>query len=59
MSQILSVARHPVAALGNAAPACLALTLGAFIIYGVGFAAPAAIHNAAHDVRHAYAFPCH
>jgi cobalt transporter subunit CbtB len=36
-----------------------AVVLGAFVILGVGFAAPAAIHNAAHDVRHAYAFPCH
>jgi cobalt transporter subunit CbtB len=29
------------------------------VIFGVGFAGPATIHNAAHDVRHAFAFPCH
>ncbi|MBV9151878.1 MAG: CbtB-domain containing protein, partial [Alphaproteobacteria bacterium] len=23
------------------------------------FAGPTTIHNAAHDVRHAFAFPCH
>lgn len=32
---------------------------GLFLIYGVGFAQPAAIHNAAHDARHSFAFPCH
>jgi cobalt transporter subunit CbtB len=25
----------------------------------VGFAGPAALHEAAHDSRHAIAFPCH
>jgi len=35
------------------------MLLGAFILYGVGFAGPAALHNAAHDVRHAFTFPCH
>jgi cobalt transporter subunit CbtB len=40
-------------------PAVLAILFGALLIYGVGFAAPAAIHNAAHDVRHAFSFPCH
>lgn len=33
--------------------------LGLFVVYGVGFAAPAEVHNAAHDGRHAHAFPCH
>jgi cobalt transporter subunit CbtB len=37
----------------------LAILLGAFIVYGVGFASPMAIHNAAHDTRHSFAFPCH
>jgi cobalt transporter subunit CbtB len=36
-----------------------ALLLGVFIFYGVGFAPVEAIHNAAHDGRHAFAFPCH
>lgn len=30
-----------------------------FLIYGVGFAHPETIHNAAHDTRHAASFPCH
>ncbi len=41
------------------APAVFALVFGAFIILGVGFAQSSTIHNAAHDGRHALAFPCH
>ena len=36
-----------------------AFLLGAVILYGVGFANSAAVHNAAHDVRHTQVFPCH
>jgi cobalt transporter subunit CbtB len=59
MSYAISALRTPTASFAAAAPALLAIVLGAFLVLGVGFAAPAAIHNAAHDVRHAYAFPCH
>lgn len=41
------------------APAALAMLIGAFMIVGVGFAHSNTIHNAAHDTRHAFAFPCH
>lgn len=40
-------------------PAMAAILLGSFLVLGVGFAHPAALHNAAHDARHAFAFPCH
>ena len=40
-------------------PAILAIVLGICILYGVGFAQPQLIHDAAHDARHAFAFPCH
>ena len=36
-----------------------AVILGLAMIYGVGFAHMDVVHNAAHDVRHAFAFPCH
>ncbi len=36
-----------------------AMLLGSVLVYGVGFASPATIHNAAHDARHAFSFPCH
>ncbi len=37
----------------------LAMTLGIALVFLSGFAAPAVIHNAAHDWRHAHNFPCH
>lgn len=40
-------------------PALFALGFGALLVFGTGFAHPEVIHNAAHDVRHAFAFPCH
>jgi cobalt transporter subunit CbtB len=36
-----------------------AILLGSVLVYGVGFASPMTIHNAAHDSRHSFAFPCH
>jgi len=41
--------------------AVAALALGITIISAVGFlqGPSAAVHNAAHDTRHAFAFPCH
>ena len=33
--------------------------LGMVILYGVGFAGPDLIHNAAHDTRHSINTPCH
>ena len=44
---------------GRVLPAALAAVLGLFILYGAGIAQPEMIHDAAHDSRHAFAFPCH
>ena len=33
--------------------------IGTTILYAAGFAQSAALHDAAHDVRHASGFPCH
>ena len=41
------------------APVALALMAGLFLLYGAGFAQSATLHSAAHDARHAFAFPCH
>lgn len=46
-------------AASRVAPAVLAILFGAFLVLGTGFANPTTIHNAAHDGRHALAFPCH
>lgn len=43
----------------TALPAVAAILLGVFVLFGVGFAGSATIHNAAHDSRHSFAFPCH
>jgi len=37
----------------------LAMALGLFVIGMVGFSHIDVVHNAAHDVRHSNAFPCH
>lgn len=47
------------AGLGVVLPVALAALLGVFVVWGAGFAGSAVIHNAAHDARHAHAFPCH
>ncbi len=36
-----------------------AFALGAGLVFLVGFAQSAALHDAAHDTRHTLAFPCH
>lgn len=41
------------------AGAIFAFLLGLTLLYGLGFAGPAALHEAAHDGRHGLAFPCH
>jgi len=39
--------------------ATLAILFGVFLVFGAGLANPTTVHNAAHDARHALAFPCH
>jgi cobalt transporter subunit CbtB len=39
--------------------AIMAMALGLFVVGVVGFSDISIIHNAAHDVRHSNAFPCH
>ena len=55
------VAHLPVAAaqVGRLSQALMAMVLGVFIVGVVGFSHIDVIHNAAHDVRHSNAFPCH
>ena len=36
-----------------------ALAIGSLLIFVVGFSHLEIAHNAAHDARHAFAFPCH
>lgn len=39
--------------------ASLAFLLGVLLIYGIGFSHIEAVHDLAHDSRHALSFPCH
>ena len=39
--------------------ATVAFALGAVLLFAAGFAQPVVAHNAAHDTRHAFSFPCH
>jgi len=41
------------------APILLAALLGLAIVYVAGHVQAGALHDAAHDVRHATGFPCH
>ena len=40
-------------------PAVVALVFGVFVVLGAGFSNSQTVHDAAHDARHAFAFPCH
>ena len=39
--------------------AVFAVALGCFLVYLTGFAHTDALHNGAHNTRHALSFPCH
>ena len=41
------------------APVLFMTLLGGVLLFAAGHAQSAALHDAAHDVRHATGFPCH
>ena len=52
--------QHLVSDRARAVPAAIAaLIFGAFLVFGAGLAQSSTLHNAAHDGRHSFAFPCH
>ncbi|MBT6093599.1 MAG: CbtB-domain containing protein [Rhodospirillaceae bacterium] len=57
--QTQSQAQAVVEQTSSKLPAVVALVFGAFIVMGAGFANSQTVHDAAHDVRHAFAVPCH
>jgi len=58
MQQRTQVAQG-VSGVERATAGMLALLLGLFLVWGAGFANSQTIHDAAHDGRHSFAFPCH
>lgn len=57
-NQAVSQAK-PSAKVATLAQNAAALVFGMAVIFAVGFLPMDAAHNAAHDTRHAVAFPCH
>jgi cobalt transporter subunit CbtB len=41
------------------APALVTIAFGLVMLFCVGFLQVSAVHNGAHDTRHANGFPCH
>jgi cobalt transporter subunit CbtB len=54
-----SVTTASVSAVRSNLAATFTLFAGLALVAVVGFAPSVAVHNAAHDTRHAAAFPCH
>ncbi|RLQ87490.1 CbtB domain-containing protein [Notoacmeibacter ruber] len=61
MIQNSTAVTSPVAATRSTSLIALALSavLGLGVVFSVGLAQANALHDAAHDVRHANGFPCH
>ncbi|MCR6722948.1 CbtB domain-containing protein [Agrobacterium fabrum] len=60
MSNNLNTANSAVSVkTASVAQSLTAIVLGLFVVGFVGFSHVEAVHNAAHDTRHANAFPCH
>ncbi|NND48714.1 MAG: CbtB-domain containing protein [Rhizobiales bacterium] len=57
--QATSERQLPIAFANPRLAAALVFALGAFLVFGTGFAGSHTLHNAAHDSRHSFAFPCH
>lgn len=59
----IQVTQLPAAAatsqVGRLSQSLMAMVLGLFVVGMVGFSHIDVLHNAAHDVRHSNAFPCH
>ncbi|EPJ46466.1 MAG: hypothetical protein OFPII_20390 [Osedax symbiont Rs1] len=61
MQNVQSSTTHQTAsfAVSNTQQILVALGIGVALVLFIGFAPMELVHNAAHDARHAFAFPCH
>jgi cobalt transporter subunit CbtB len=60
MNETVGTLQRSVTSRAAVAPAALlALRVGAFLVFGAGFAGSEALHQAAHDARHTINTPCH
>jgi len=58
LSQTASATKVSITSLQNSQILSAAI-LGFIIMIGVGLSPMEVAHNAAHDTRHSFAFPCH
>ena len=58
-TNVLSLIQTRVIPWANVYAVSAAVLTSVFILAAIGFAGPEVIHNAAHDIRHGLAFPCH
>jgi cobalt transporter subunit CbtB len=58
-NQATIAATTRVAGISKGLQFATAFLLGVVMLYGAGFVQTSAVHNAAHDMRHAQGFPCH
>ena len=58
-SQIFIHEFAPIDARSRLTAAFFAALLGTFLVIGVGLSNADTLHNAAHDTRHSFTFPCH
>lgn len=56
---IQAVEQTPSVATSTVVAHVAAIAFGAIILFAVGFMPMVEAHNAAHDTRHSFAFPCH
>ncbi|HRF88620.1 MAG: CbtB-domain containing protein [Cellvibrionales bacterium] len=59
MTAATSTVSTQIAVRTGVLPALSSIAAGLLLIFAVGFSHMSAAHNAAHDTRHAAAFPCH
>jgi len=59
MQHVISAEKNHSLTLSTVIQIVSAITLGVALLFAVGFSPMDVAHNAAHDARHAFAFPCH
>lgn len=59
MLRQVSISQDDVITLTSMLQPLIAIIIGILVVGFVGFSQIEAVHNAAHDTRHANGFPCH
>jgi cobalt transporter subunit CbtB len=54
-----AITPEAVSAAPSKAASIIAMLLGGVFVFMIGFSHIGVVHNAGHDTRHSFAFPCH